>query len=455
MSKTAAQQFAIDHKKEITAKFCPNFCFDKDEYIFPTSPEEYAKNVLTAKIEHYRKHPTELNDDEFAEYDLIQHNFFPGGEFDIKGFEKEPVIDYLENENKLESGRGGTKRSIDHLLTFNEKKFGYKLGEKVDIGGNKPDGREVKAPVYTSYVPTKDGAIIRYECFYPLSGAIPGTNWLYKLLPEKLSKKLKDFAVHAGDWEGVYVKVKIDDSGKAGVDHMQTFSHGRSGARKVDASKLHYINGRPCVYVGSATHPSYAENFAFRNKFLDKVGDRFILSNPTEFVDLSPGIEKPAWTKSSQWGRADLMIYKSDYVKTGEEYKEKQEAKEGFLKFKYKPISENKFFNKIKSAIDSAGEFVRVKIFRQAPLPENKPLNLDLNVLSKQTSHDASKDNAIARHVLKEGHEVSGPVKGDEKSASHNSSHKKQANGHSGKFVETHKARVEGKTTHVPRRIST
>lgn len=115
------------------------------------------------------------------------------------------------------------------------------------------------------------------------------------MLPEKVSKKFGDFAVHAGDWEGIYVKVKIDDQGKAELDHIQTFAHGRSGARKVDASRLTYKeDGSPCVYVGSATHPSYTDNFTGRNKFMDKVGDKFSL-RPTgkDFVDLSPDVEKP------------------------------------------------------------------------------------------------------------------------------------------------------------------
>ena len=363
--ESSAIALAKKHKERIMADFAPTFCFDAREYIFPTSAEEYTKDVLTAKMKHYEgmiSKTLKLNNDQINEYQLIKENFFNGGDgsgkFDMAGFEKPAVKKYIEYENSTEEGPKAErpkKRSVGDLLTFDEKRLGYPLGKAVPITGHPPDkNNKVKAPVYTSYVPTEDGAIIRYECFYALSGAIPGTNWLYKLLPEKLCKVFGDFAVHAGDWEGVYVKVKIDEEGQAKLDHIQTFSHGRSGARKVDASQLTYReDGSPCIFVGSSTHHSYTDNFVGRNQFIDIVGDKFTLRPKKEdLVDLSPdpAVQKPAWTVAKLWGRADLMTHKADYVKSGQEYTEKQ-TKKDWLKYDYHPISESRIVKMVKSAV--------------------------------------------------------------------------------------------------------
>ena len=403
--KTAAQQYAEAHKEEILKKFCPTFCFSKGEYSFPTSVEKYTEEVLRAKMKHYGAKTT-LTTNEQNEYDLVK-KFFPTTDksgipqFTMAGFDDSDVKGRLEHENtnvgRVRDDTTGTYPT-GLFLSFEEKKLGYAPGTMVPIYDETPKSGFVDAPVYTSYVPTEDGVIIRAECFYPLSGAIPGTRGLYEMMPEAISKKFNHFAVHPGDWEGVYIKVKIDD-GMATVDHMQTFAHGRSGARKVDGSDLVYDeNGAPCVFVGEATHPSYAENFAGRNKFLDKVGDHTRLDprhspEKQKLVDLSPEAERPAWTAAKRWGDCDLMTHKGDYVKDGKRYANLQSTDQAvddrLGKFNYHPISENKVIKKIRAAYQKAKEFVLTKILKQKPVETPQSATLDLKVLSRTKAEKA------------------------------------------------------------------
>lgn len=352
--------WAIPNKQAIIEKFSPKFCFHKNEYIFPTDVESYAKDVLTAKMKHYKlKFPGELTEEEKlaateneeltaarVEYKLIKDCFFAGGDentdgFNILGFGHQQVIDYLEVELDHKKDNNKPTHHVDPLLTFNEKKLGYKLEEKVPIGGHKPDevSNEINCSVYVSYLPTSQGAIIRYECFYAASGAIYGTDKLYEMLPAKINEKVDNFAFHAGDWEGVFIEVLINEKGVATIDHMQTFAHGRSGARKVQIDELDFQGTHPCVYVGCSTHPSYTDNFWFRNKFADIVGDKYSLI-AKEFIDLSPDpqIIKPVWVNCAIWGEPWLMT-QSNAIANEDDYRSSQ-TKDNWLIYDYHPISE-------------------------------------------------------------------------------------------------------------------
>ena len=104
--ESSAIALAKKHKERIMADFAPTFCFDAREYIFPTSAEEYTKDVLTAKMKHYEgmiSKTLKLNNDQINEYQLIKENFFNGGDgsgkFDMAGFEKPAVKKYIEYEN--------------------------------------------------------------------------------------------------------------------------------------------------------------------------------------------------------------------------------------------------------------------------------------------------------------------------------------------------------------------
>lgn len=366
--------FAKANKDAIIEQFRPTFCFSENEYSFPTSTHQYAEDVLRVKMNYYAG-KTSLDTHETEQYNLIKKHFFKEGdgnsEFYMEGFDNQEVKDYTAKEFAA-----GDDNPIEDLLAFNEKKHGFSLGSKVPIGGVEPGAdKKVRAPLYVSYVPTEDGAIIRYEAFYALSGAIPGTNWLYKMLPKKAAAVFKNFAVHSGDWEGVYIKVKINDEGKASVDHMQTFAHGRSGARKVMSDKLTYDEkGRPCVFVGEATHPSYSDNFPGRSKFLDKVGNGFQLE-PSEFVDLSPDVVKPGWAECPKWGGPEIMT-KGQYIKSAEEY-DRAQTPEDWGKYKYHPISENLIFNAFAKTFQKIKSIINKIIGKDEPEPA-KPISIDL-----------------------------------------------------------------------------
>ncbi len=374
-AETQAMQYAKQNKQDIMKQFCPTFTFSAGEYIYPTSAEKYAEDVLTAKKRHYegKLQGGNLSTQEIDQYNLIKEHFFPNKAFDIKGFEKPEVEKYLEND----LGHG----TASVLLMFNEKELGYPLGSQVPIGGNKPGAdKQVKAPIYTSYVPTEDGAIIRYECFYPLSGAIYGTNWLYKLLPEKFAKKLGNLAVHAGDWEGVYIKVKIDENGNAQLDHMQTFAHGTKGAVKVEPRDIDFTEtGSPRAYVATSTHATYSNKFPV-NTLADNTGAAYSLKpENAEFVDLSPEVKKPAWAKVVQWGPPVIMTAKDDYVKSGAEYDEKQK---GWLEKNYRPLNLAVLYRKAKQFIINLIEkIVPKKLIPEKLISAQKPLVLKLKPL--------------------------------------------------------------------------
>ncbi len=380
---TQAQKIAIANKDAILRAFCPTFCFSKGEYSFPMDPDQYAQDVLSAKMRHYAKltESRALTEEEKKEYSLVK-KFYPKGigkDFNREAFKDTEVIARLAHE-KDNRDKVAEENPTGLFLTFEEKKLGYKLGEMVPISGVKPKDGYVDAPVHVDYMPTHDGALIKAECFYPLSGAIPGTNWLYKLLPDKWAKKLGNLAVHAGDWEGVYVKVKIDEQGNTKFDHMRTFAHGRSGSVERGPDRTTFDeNGAPCVFVGEATHPSYADNFPVRSKFFDKVGNatRLDVRKGGKITDLSDGENHPEWTVAKHWGTSGMEFSKHKTI-TPEVYESKRADKnDGFDKFGYKPISDNKFFQKINSAARTIQNFVRTKVLGKKPVEIPSPVMLE------------------------------------------------------------------------------
>jgi len=341
MSKQTAEdekkvrKLAENNKDQLVKQFCPAFVFAKDEYLFPTSHEKFVENVMIAKRDHYEalfkkagitinlaesldniydalndEQKKKINKDELEQYLVIKKNFFdpdPEGKFTMAGFDKLEVQNYIQEENNKEH------KNVEKLLNFDEKAKGYKLGSKVDMRGIKPDEHgKVKAPMDVMYEPVEDGVIISYNVLYPMSGPIPGSKMLYDLLPNWVTKKLHNFAVHPGDVEGVKIKVTIDpETGEAKMAQMVTFAHGPNGSRAVGPDKLSYDEkGRPYIYVSKSTHAAYIENFPGRNKFLDKVSHGASLE-PTEFVDVTHKTVNPERSPKNyeicnHWGSPQL-----------------------------------------------------------------------------------------------------------------------------------------------------
>ena len=182
--------------------------------------------------------------------------------------------------------------NASQFLIFDEKHYGYKLGEKIDLLGVAPPGHpefdalKPPAELAASIVPTTEGYYIQYDYFYPLNGAIPGLQWLRNWSPEAFSKLCKDFGLHYGDCEGVGIHIKVNATGEATFDFLQTFAHGSKGSRIVREEDCSFDEkGRVCVYVGEGPHPSYADNFVGRSKYLDRVDHAYILE-PDHFIDV-------------------------------------------------------------------------------------------------------------------------------------------------------------------------
>lgn len=178
------------------------------------------------------------------------------------------------------------------FLIFDEKHYGYKLGEKIDLLGVAPPGHpefdalKPQAELPASIVPTAEGYYIQYDYFYPLNGAIPGLQWLRNSSPEAFSKLCDEFGFHYGDCEGVGIHIKVNDAGEASFDFLHTFAHGAKGSRIVQKEDCTFNEkGQVCVYVGEGPHPSYADNYVGRSKYLDRVGDAYKIE-PTHFVDV-------------------------------------------------------------------------------------------------------------------------------------------------------------------------
>jgi len=119
---------------------------------------------------------------------------------------------------------------------------------------------------------------------------------------------------HYGDMEGVGLHIAVDSQGHATMQSMQTFAHGRDGAREVPIENCTLTeDGRACVFVGLGGHPSYADNFVLRSQFFDKVGDRWRIT-PEIFIDCSPDkINTPgiplAWSSLGRLADSNNMVF--------------------------------------------------------------------------------------------------------------------------------------------------
>lgn len=355
-AKIAANQKYIDkHKDEILKEFAPAFCFGSGEDSFPMDAEEYVRDVVMAKYKHYSKNQSKLTPEEHEEYADIRQFFVDDRGNFIQDYQSRPG--FAEFQAKLaDDGKLPRKdRKHDGFLIFDEKKYGYALGSQVPIKGVHPNDKEgKKAPIYTSIIPTPDGFRVKYDYFYAISSAIPGTKWLYNLLPHKLSAKADHFAVHAGDWEGVEINTKFNpETGNPELSGMQTFAHGRDGARTVDLQDLTLNkDGRACVFVGEQTHPSYVDDFVGRCKFADRVGHKYEIV-PDKFVNMGPDAkehELPQFVKAGfnrQGDTAHMRIPSQAHAVDHKEYLEKSKEWN-----RYKPkLFFTKLYNKIKNKV--------------------------------------------------------------------------------------------------------
>ena len=276
-------------RQALFKQFAPTFCYHKEEGSFPLHPDDFVQNVIEAKYDEYTniqaRQKRELNEIEQKELKVIQKYFWKDGKFN-------PNYNIHENEQDFQDmvklPKGKSK-----FLVFDEKAYGYKVGEKIDIVGVAPyrhpkyDPQKKPPPFSASIIPTKEGFYIQYESVYSLNNAIKGTRWLRDLLPASIAKKADNFGLHYGDCEGMGLYINVDDKGQASIKSMQTFAHGRDGAREVAAKDCTFEKGQPCVYVGLGGHPSYADNFVGRNRFMDVVGDAYKIT-PDKFIDASP-----------------------------------------------------------------------------------------------------------------------------------------------------------------------
>lgn len=351
------QGYINKYRNNILSEFAPTFCFHKNEDSFPMDPDDYVKDVVMAKYRHYTKNKDRLNQNEKIELHLIESYFLTKEKNFNPNYEQDPNFHEFKNLMAEDGNKKENERLYDKFLTFDEKKYGYKLGSQVPIEGIHPSKNpKEKAPCYTAITPTPDGFRIKYEYFYSISSCIPGTKGLYENLPYEMSKRAKHFAFHAGDWEGVEMNLKFDPkSGKPIIDSMQTFAHGRKGASTVPANQLTYTqDGRPCVFVGQGTHPSYAHNFVGRNKFMDLTGDKYKIT-PTKFVNLEqtapkqdlPNFIKAGFIKQGSPDNIYSQPNKSSNAFTHEEYLAKSPSWNN-----YKPkMFLDKIYNKVKNTL--------------------------------------------------------------------------------------------------------
>lgn len=286
---------SMSFRQEVFDHFAPTFFYTKDEENFPGDPNDLVKNVMEAKHEYYEsRDDSKLDETERKEKEIIQKYFWKDGKFN-------PNYDEFRNEPDYQATLFD-QSACKKFMTFDEKKYGYPTGSKIDCTGVAPKGHpkydpnKPSAPIASCITPTPDGFFIQYDYTYPLNNAIPGMQWAYKLLPNSVANAAQNFGFHYGDCEGVGMFVKVDDNGKMSLDSMQTFAHGAKGARRVDAKDCTFEDGRVCVFVGEGGHPSYADNFIGRNKFLDRVGTAYKIT-PEKFSDVSSDIIKLAQGK--------------------------------------------------------------------------------------------------------------------------------------------------------------
>jgi|GEM_PF-4986784 len=385
-------------------QFSPTFCYHADEQSFPLHPDAFVKNVIEAKYDEYtniqQRQKRGLTDLEQKELKVIEKYFWKDNAFNP---------DYKKHENESDFQEMIQRQPDDSnskFLVFDEKKYGYKVGEKIDIvgiapqGHSKYDAQKASAPIAASIIATTDGFFIQYESTYSLNNAIKGTRWLRDLLPSNLADKADNFGFHYGDCEGVGVYVNVDDQGKASLKSLQTFAHGRDGAREVNAKDCTFENGKICVYVGLGGHPSYADNFVGRNKFADVVGDTYKIT-PTTFIDTSP--DKVA--EKSQDIPASLSTFprladSNPMIHSGTSHpKNATELKSQSQEWhRYNPmLGLTKVWNKIKSSFQS---LLGHKKDKQAPLFDLK-VYVDKKSQSATTAVEREKTNekAVATEI--------------------------------------------------------
>ena len=285
-------------RQDLFKQFVPTFFFHKEEDNFPVNPEDYIKNIITVKRDEYlhiqERHHRNLTEIEQLELASIERFFWRDGHFNdnYKTYQNHP--DFI----KLTARADGDP--IPTFLIFDEKHYGYQVGEKIDVVGIAPKGhrnydesREM-APLSASIIPTRKGFFIQYQYLYSLNNAINGTQWLRKWLPEWLCKKVDDFGFHYGDAEGVGIHVSVEADGSISLQSMQTWAHGRGYAQHLASKDCTFDeNGNICVFIGVGGHPAYAHNFVGRNSAMDLVGDTYKIE-PTQFIDVSEDMLKLA-----------------------------------------------------------------------------------------------------------------------------------------------------------------
>ena len=283
-------------RQALFKQFTPTFFFHSSEDNFPVDPDTALRNIIEVKRDEYlnikQRHNRELTPKEKKELNLINRFFWneEANTFDVNFKRHQNDPEFIALSARDEHGETG-------FLIFDEKHYGYKVGEKIDVIGIAPKGHskyasnKENAPIATTIVPTKNGFYIQYQYVYALNHAINGFQWLRRLLPESWCRKLSDFGFHYGDCEGVGIHITYDEaSSKAQFQSMQTFAHGRKGARRVGVEDCSFDeNGKVCVFVGAGGHPSYADNFVGRNIFMDIVGDAYRL-DPSRFIDVSEDV---------------------------------------------------------------------------------------------------------------------------------------------------------------------
>lgn len=181
---------------------------------------------------------------------------------------------------------------------------------------------------------------------------------------------------------------------------MQTFAHGRDGGRTMELKDMTLTpEGRAAVFVGSGTHPSYADEFVGRNKFMDIVGSKYKIT-PDKFIDLhaqksfknkSPEERSilPKWSGFKRMGECSPMLKdQSTICRDHVEYLDK-----GKTWNRYKP---SKFITKtLKKAKDAIlGLFGKKKPKAGKPVASQLPpmsVNSIEDIQSRERSLSVSK----------------------------------------------------------------
>lgn len=325
------------YRRTLLARFAPTLCYHSAEQNFPMHPDEFIESVVIAKYRFYQEkrgsgglslvneaHPDRAS--EYDEYEFLRDHFFDEEGNFVQNYPRDPTQD-----RAFRSALTDDERYKD-LFIFDEKKYGFRDGQTIPVlGGVYPQGHPKKptqvasnrhgnaedVPIQCSIIATHAGFFIRYDSTYSLNNAIPGLGWIRKITPWWLANKMSHLGFHYGDIEGVGFYVNVDpDTKEATIESMQTFAHGRDGARRVPIADCTIRDSRVCVFVGLGGHPAYADNFVGRSQFLDKVGDTWqITPSARAIVDCSPDklvADDPAipisWRKLPRLADSNNMI---------------------------------------------------------------------------------------------------------------------------------------------------